>query len=570
MKNKFLLKIVLIALLLFLLFLRFYKLASLISPYWEEVAIGYDAYSIFKTARDHHGNFLPIIAFESFGDFKPALYFYLVVPFIKLISLRVLAIRLPAAIAGLLIILGNGFLALNIWQLIKVKVQKKESRIIFLIALFLTALSPWAFMFSRAAWEVNLATVLIVWGVNFFFFFMSKKSFKMKLVFLLLAVISFLLSTYSYHGARVAAPLLGISLFLLYFYQQVFAKKQQLRVFLSKNYLFILSALIISVLGFWPILKNINSAVVKQRAMEASIFYDLEIIKESNALIEQAGGGRLAKIRYHRYLLFSRDIIKNFFDHFNFKYLFISGDNNPRHSTQFFGNFYILDLLLFIFAIVFLIKNFSIYSLFIVIYFIIGILPAAISKASPHALRTLLALPAFITLLTFGVWQIKEILSKKFNFIFIIFVLSYLYLAASFFKFYFYQYPQLYQKEWQYGYQELMLKLEGLNDGETPIYISREWGRPAMYYWFYSQTKPEEVQAWNNFATKDQGEYLEFKNFNFINDVGEIDTNSGLLAASDKTIANFLKHKSNYKIELIAEFADAQGELVWQIYAFNF
>lgn len=570
MNKKILINLLLVLLLVSLIFLRFFKLGSLISPYWEEVAIGYDAYSILKTARDHHGNFLPIIAFESFGDFKPALYFYTVVPFIKLFSLKVLAIRLPSAIAGLLIILGNGFLVLNLWQFIKTKTQRKELNRIFFIAIILSALSPWAFIFSRAAWEVNLATSLILWGINFFFFFMFKKVFKTKLFYLLLAILSLVLSTYTYHGTRVAAPLLGISLFLLYFCQQLLLKKIQVKLFLKNNCLYILLAFVFSFLGFWPILKNLNSPVVKQRAMEASIFYDLEIIKESNALIAVAGSGRIAKIVNHRYLLFSREIAKNFFNHFNFNYLFISGDHNPRHSTQFFGNFYILDLTLFIFAAIFIFKNLSIYSLFVLIYLFIGILPAAISKDSPHALRSLLAMPAFISILTWGVWQFNITLSKKFKFVFIAFVLIYVSIAASFFKFYFTQYSLLFQKEWQYGYQELMLEIEKVNDDKIPIYISREWGRPAMYYWFYNQIEPEKVQVLNNFSKKDQGEFLEFNNLQFINDLNEINTDSGLIAASKDKINNFKELHKNYNFALIKEISTAQDEVLWQLYTFDY
>ena len=39
------------------LFLRVFRLESApASLYWEEAAIGYDAYSIYKTGKDYHGN----------------------------------------------------------------------------------------------------------------------------------------------------------------------------------------------------------------------------------------------------------------------------------------------------------------------------------------------------------------------------------------------------------------------------------------------------------------------------------------------------------------------------------
>ena len=57
---------------------------------------------------------------------------------------------------------------------------------------------------------------------------------------------------------------------------------------------------------------------------------------------------------------------------------------------------------------------------------------------------------------------------------------------------------------------------------ELPVYITREQGRPAMYYWFYTKTDPKDVQKANDLVKKDQGEYLEFENIKFINTVGEI------------------------------------------------
>ncbi|MBU1967161.1 hypothetical protein KKH50_02615, partial [Patescibacteria group bacterium] len=81
------------------------------SLYWEEAALGYDAFSILRTGKDHHGNPFPIVAFESFGDWKPSLYFYAIVPFIKLLGLTELAVRLPAALSGIVIVIGIGLLA---------------------------------------------------------------------------------------------------------------------------------------------------------------------------------------------------------------------------------------------------------------------------------------------------------------------------------------------------------------------------------------------------------------------------------------------------------------------------
>ena len=87
-----------------------------------------------------------------------------------------------------------------------------------------------------------------------------------------------------------------------------------------------------------------------------------------------------------------------------------------------------------------------------------------------------------------------------------------------FWRFYSKVYPTLYAHEWQYGYKEEILELEAQRqkNPDEIIYVSREKGRPAMYYWFYTQTDPREVQAANDTVEKDQGEFLEFKNLRFV------------------------------------------------------
>jgi len=70
-------KVVLIAIILIASVLRLYKLSfTPPSLYWDEASLGYNAYSILKTAHDEHGRFLPLTNFAAFGDYKPPGYIY--------------------------------------------------------------------------------------------------------------------------------------------------------------------------------------------------------------------------------------------------------------------------------------------------------------------------------------------------------------------------------------------------------------------------------------------------------------------------------------------------------------
>src|SRR5262245_24665404 len=102
MKNKTIL--ILSAIILLATVLRFYQIQT--NPpglFWDETAYGYDAYSLLKTGSDHHGRFLPLF-FESFGDWKLPVFFYLLVPSVALFSLSEFAIRFPTAFFGVLLV----------------------------------------------------------------------------------------------------------------------------------------------------------------------------------------------------------------------------------------------------------------------------------------------------------------------------------------------------------------------------------------------------------------------------------------------------------------------------------
>lgn len=525
------------------------------SPYWEEVALGYDAFSIAETGKDHHGNSLPVVAFESFGDWKPSLYFYVLVPFIKVFGLNLLSVRLPSILAGVLICLEIAFLISFLAK--QVLKDKKKEKLIFLIAFFIAAVSPWAITFSRAAWESNLATMLILWGINLFFLFLekNKKDNKKGIVFLFLAVLSLVLASYTYHSARFIAPFIGLGLVVLYLFIQ--RKKSNLKA--------LFSAFLMAFLLMLPLLLSMKSNVGQQRIAETSIFSDITIIEKSNALKEAAGNSFVSKIIYHRYLLFTKEIFFNFIDHFAFDYLFVSGDTNPRHSIQSFGLLYSFEIIFLILGIIYLIKNWNAYFAFLVFYLLIAIFPATITKTTPHALRTLAAMPVFIIVVSFGIWQFLEFFKKEKlkKLIFAVIVLLYLFSLSKFWTDLNYIYPQQYSNHWQYGYQELMTYLGKEKDNYQTVLVTREEGRPAMFYWFYNQADPKEVQAINDSVKKDQGEYLEFENINFIDNFDEFSLEDTLIASSEETF-NKLSEENNFAV--LKEIRDLSGEIVWKVY----
>src|SRR3990167_10476958 len=140
-------KVVLIVIIFVASVLRLYKLGSVPpSLYWDEASLGYNAYSILKTAHDEHGKFLPLTNFGAFGDYKPPGYIYAAVPSIAIFGLNEFAVRFPSAFFGVLTVILVYLISRKIF----------ESEIISQIAALFLAISPWHLQFSRGAFEANL------------------------------------------------------------------------------------------------------------------------------------------------------------------------------------------------------------------------------------------------------------------------------------------------------------------------------------------------------------------------------------------------------------------------------
>jgi 4-amino-4-deoxy-L-arabinose transferase-like glycosyltransferase len=564
MKKLFLFLFILITGLAF--FIRFYQLNSVPpSLYWEEAALGYDAYSILKTGKDHHGQPLPVVAFTSFGDYKPSGYFYALVPVIAVFGLNEWSVRIPSAVAGVLLVIVVGLLARRF-------VSEKQKNTAQLLAMTVTAVSPWAIQFSRGGWEVNLATSLLSWGIYLGLNVGERKRSWQNILYSLLCFLFLSLSMYTYHATRIIAPILALALLLIWLQRRInFNHFSQPVVWIKKNWQ-TLGSLFITGLFFLllisPLLLAARDQSTQQRFAETSIFADGKAVQLSNYYKDLSGNSIVSRLIFHRYIFTAQIFIQNYLKHFSPQFLFVSGDENPRHSVQFFGLFYPLDALFLLIGLSVFLKNKLKVSWFLVVWLLIGIVPAALTQAAPHALRTLPILSVYMILSTLGILDILNwSIWKKVKWGTVVPAISIAFAVllqfAAFWRFYMNVYPRLYSADWQYGYSQMVNSIAQLHaqKPETPIYITREYGRPAMYYWFFTKTDPQRVQAIDASVPKDQGEYLEYENIHFVRSANEV--KPGIVAV---TPAGAVQLDSQYRqVTPIAEVKDLRNQTVWVI-----
>ncbi len=453
--------------------LRFFSLGS--NPpglNWDEAAWGYNAYSLGTDLKDEFGRLLPYDYLESFGDYKPPMYAYIDILPIKVFGLNEFAIRFPSALLGTFSVFITYLLVKRLFR------GSRNAAIYALTSAFFLAISPWHINLSRAAYEANVASFFIITGVWLFVGAMQEKRW-----YLPLSAVFFALSFYIFNTPRVVVPILILFLVIGF-------RKQILE---NKKY-----ALIAGICGFLTILPIINFLLSPQanlRFREVNIFSDVSVIKRINQEVFNDQNAVWSKALHHRYLTFTVEYLKHYFDNFDFNFLFIQGDRNPRFSTQDTGQMYLWDLPFFIIGFIVLFRRKEKEWWIIPVWMIIGIIAAATARETPHALRTETSLPIFQIITAIGFSSIIILLKDKKRKsaqagIFIIYTLLFLncfYYLHSYYT----HYPQEYASEWQYGYKESVLYVESVKDLYTHVEITNNLGRPYIYYLLYMQVDPQ-------------------------------------------------------------------------------
>lgn len=276
----------------------------------DEATMGYDAYSLLKTGKDQFGTSWPL-AFRSFGDWRPPLYIYTSMPFVAILGLTPLAVRLPSMIAGSL-------------EIVLIYLVGKEifSRTAGLFSAILLTLSPWSMLQTRFAQETNLSTFLIFVGVSLAIYWFKRKG----SLYLVLSSIAFGLSFYAYHNARLTVPLilLGGAVILRRWTRQ-----------------FILAG-IVGVLLLLPLLSYLGKSpeAMFRRASGQSVFADSGIKSALWKDIVTMPPGYpiwLSRLQHNKPLYYGRVIIGGYLSHFDPLFLFFSGDPHERFRTPYSG-----------------------------------------------------------------------------------------------------------------------------------------------------------------------------------------------------------------------------------------
>jgi 4-amino-4-deoxy-L-arabinose transferase-like glycosyltransferase len=482
--------LILTAIFLLGFFIRIFKTSSYPPLLWDEAALGYNAYSILQTGRDEYGQFLPLI-FKSFGDYKPGLYVYLCLPFVKIFGLNELSVRLPSIILGSL-------LPIFLYLLIK-KISPKSHKIAIIAAL-ITAFNPYNIHFSRGAWETNILTCELVLASYFFYSYLQSQKSK----HLFFSALIFGLSLFTYQAGKMISFFIVLTLFFLNFKKLNFKK-----LFFS----FILPLGLLSL----PIIYGLLFGSNANRLKVVSLFSYPRSTIETQTIISETNQVDYT-LFYSQPTFFLRNFLFRYFNHFSSRFLAFEGDwQNPRHSTPYIG---VLLYPSFIFLFIGIFFAFTRrqkkpINRFFLFWLLLSPIPSALTRDSIQSVRAMSLSVPLIYFISLGIFAFFQKFNSKIIKILIIFLyfISFLYYGDLYLNHMTKKNPI----DFLYGHQQAIDYLIKNKDRFQQIYMTDYYGQPYIYYLFYSQYSPLAYQQQANLeeSSLDTGKVKTIDNIRF-------------------------------------------------------
>lgn len=346
---------------------RFYALDS--APrgfYFDEASAANHAFCVSDTGRDsNQGRPLPLFFLTESSGFHSAPYVYVAAAWTTLFGRSIGALRALSAVATTLTIVGLFLLA-------RATLGTRAA----LFTVVTASLSPWAFQFSRIAWDNPLYPMFLIFGLHLLWTAGGPAR-------AIGSALLFALAMYTYAPARLVAPMI-IAL--------VFSVRVLRR---SMSWAIAVPFLLVLVVSLYSMVDDMLHGPINDRAKAISLY---------TAYLHS---GVLPTLK-----LFARQLLA----HFSLDFLLLRGDPfNLRHSTWHFGVLSWLDVVgLTSYAVATIVavrrrQGCADLLLLLPCAYLIALLPSPLTTESvPHALRAIGAWPFVALASGYGLAQLTE------------------------------------------------------------------------------------------------------------------------------------------------------------------
>ena len=472
----------------------------------DEAAQGYSAYSILKTGRDEWGAKFPL-NLRSFGDFKPPLQTYLMIPSVAFLGLNEFAVRLPNALLGSLAIIGIFLLASELFA----------NEWIGLISASLLAFSPWHLPLSRGAFEANLTVFFTSFGV----YFLLKMCKEKRYYWQILAALFLGLNMFSYHSAKLVTPLV---VFLLFGFvaRGYIARNRSARGWMAGKLVFLLVFGLLMAIAYSSFLSGGQT-----RGLDIAVFHptdNWQAVKDEQWWSNHHGlAPLLARVLHNKIGYTAYHLAGNYLEYFSPQFIFSQGPGEGTYGMiPGRGVLWWWELPLLLWGLYVLVKKPNWQMALLSLLILASPLPAALAKGTRAANRAATMMPWIQIFMAWMIWEAVGNFSKlkvgrrtkNLGAIFAMVVI--LFFFASFLEDYFIQSPRKISEAMLYGRCQALRWAEKNYPKISRVIVSRKLSEPQAYVMFCLKYSPWLVQkqtlAWLKYKEKHLG---------FIDQMGE-------------------------------------------------
>ena len=356
-------------LILFLLsfFLHFWKFPEIPNGfYYDEVAVGYNAYCVAVSGADEHGVKYPLF-FKSFGNYHEPVIVYVLAPMVKMFGLEKWVVRLP----------GGVFLVLASIAFFFLVAKYVRNRWICLGGAFAFSILPWVFPVGRVGIGGYTAMLLgMIAGCYFLLDAVSRKSFTS-------AVLSGGFCAFAMYAHNIGRPMTAVMLvcFVIAFNVLLIKRWKVFALFVA-SYVIFLMPMIMAVID--------NPKCMTARFSGMSVWNDgaplFEVIKR---------------------------ILERYMDYFSPAFLFIQGDYELRHNAGSSGELYVFMAPFIIAGFYFIIRRFrrNPYCRFMLLAILSYPAAAVLTMEKMHSTRCMNGAPFWCMLTVMGfyfIWTCRQ------------------------------------------------------------------------------------------------------------------------------------------------------------------
>ncbi len=522
----------------------------------DELAIGYNAYSLVKTHREEHGIGPWPLNFPSFGEYKLPGTIYLTALSVNFFGLSPLSVRLPSALVACL--------AIPALYLFTRELFKRKD--ISIVSTILFTFSYWHIAAARSVYEPVVALPMTLFGL--YLLLLGRR----KIVALPVGIILIVVSFFFYNAPLIIYPPIIFTMLVIFFsdYKKIGIKK-----------LGALGAFFFLSLAFvFFILSGVNSGRSQTTIFGNSVIID-EVNTYQTSLKNTQVPPLMQKLLINKATVYTTHVIKGYLSSFNPSFVFLTGDNNPWHNLQNIGlgNLSIVLLPFFIIGVFSLVtrneKDSKTYY-FLLSYLLISPLANAITVDAPITNRLSDFHTAVIMISAIGfIHLIKSIKNTRLSLIATTFACTlYILLFLRFIILYFTLYPVTVSNFWYKEAPIMISQIEEIKEVGDRIYVPPTLNLGYIYVLFYTKFDPvlfQKETTWtkDGFVTpQNAGNYVFSKGPIVENlDIGTLQT---LFSGKTKRIITISsEYQENSLMPILFTLNNDQGKLAWEVRTFS-